>query len=506
MQLVDYSHSFISVIPPFLALALAVITRRVLLSLGIGILVGAFLLVGGSPLDALTHLKDMVVGLAWENGDWALGKPKILIFLLLLGIFTSLLTFSGSNQAFADWAKKHIKGRRGAKMLTACLVFVTFIDDYFHSLAVGAIARPVTDKFQVSRAKLAYILDSTAAPMCVLMPVSSWGASIIATLSGLLVTYKLTEYTPMGTFVSMSLMNYYALFALIMVFVVAWFSFDIGSMARFEQAALNQNHEAGADENAPKGRVYALIIPVLVLIASTVSAMIYTGAQASETFSILSAFENTDVNTSLVFGGTCGVLAVILCTLGTIKAADYPKAVWTGMKSMFGAITILILAWLISTVVSEMHTGDYLSTLVAGNIHPGFLPVILFLLASVMAFATGTSWGTFGIMLPIAAAMSVKVDPSLVIPCMSAVMAGAVCGDHCSPISDTTILSSTGAHCNHIDHVTSQLPYALTVAGAAAAGYLVLGMTKSALFGFITTGIVLAGLIFVLKDKKAQTA
>lgn len=301
MQLIDYSHSFFSVVPPFLALALAVITRRVLLSLGIGILVGVAFLVGGNPVDGLTHLKDMVVGLAWSDGDWSLGKPKILVFLILLGIFTSLLTYSGSNQAFADWAKRHIKNRRGAKMLTACLVFVTFIDDYFHSLAVGAIARPVTDKFKVSRAKLAYILDSTAAPMCVLMPVSSWGASIIATLAGLLVTYKITEYTPMGTFVAMSLMNYYALFALIMVFVVAWFSFDIGSMARFEQAALNEAHDETAASDATKGRVYALIIPVLALIASTVSAMIYTGAQASETFSILGAFENTDVNTSLVF-------------------------------------------------------------------------------------------------------------------------------------------------------------------------------------------------------------
>lgn len=506
MQLIDYSHSFFSVVPPFLALALAVITRRVLLSLGIGILVGVAFLVGGNPVDGLTHLKDMVVGLAWADGDWSLGKPKILVFLILLGIFTSLLTYSGSNQAFADWAKRHIKNRHGAKMLTARLVFVTFIDDYFHSLAVGAIARPVTDKFKVSRAKLAYILDSTAAPMCVLMPVSSWGASIIATLAGLLVTYKITEYTPMGTFVAMSLMNYYALFALIMVFVVAWFSFDIGSMARFEQAALNEAHDETAVSDATKGRVYALIIPVLALIASTVSAMIYTGAQASETFSILGAFENTDVNTSLVFGGTCGVLAVVLCTLGTIKTADYPKAVWQGAKSMFGAIAILILAWLISTVVGEMHTGDYLSTLVAGNIHPGFLPVILFLLASVMAFATGTSWGTFGIMLPIAAAMAVKVEPALIIPCMSAVMAGAVCGDHCSPISDTTILSSTGARCNHIDHVTSQLPYALTVAAAAAAGYLALGLTKSALLGFGTTGIVLAVLIFLLKDKKRTNA
>ncbi|PSJ81154.1 Na+/H+ antiporter NhaC family protein [Neisseria iguanae] len=506
MQLIDYSSSFMSVIPAFLALALAVFTRRVLLSLTIGIIIGVLMLTGHHPLNALTHFKDIAVSLVWADGDWSFGKLKILIFLLLLGIFTSLLTYSGSNQAFADWAKQHIQSRHGAKMLTACLVFVTFIDDYFHSLAVGAIARPVTDRFKVSRAKLAYILDSTAAPMCVLMPVSSWGASIIATLAGLLVTYNLTGYTPMGMFVAMSAMNYYALFALLMVFFVAYFSFDIGSMTRFEQQALSKNHEEQAVSNNLKGRVYALIIPVLVLIFATISAMLYTGAQALDRFSILGAFENIDVNTSLVFGGILGVLAVLACTVGTIPAHVYPKAVWQGMKSMFGAICILILAWLISTVVSEMRTGEFLSTLIAGNIHPGFLPVILFVLSSVMAFATGTSWGTFGIMLPIAAAMAVKIDPSLIIPCLSAVMAGAVCGDHCSPISDTTILSSTGAQCNHIDHVTSQLPYALTVAAATASGYLVLGFTHSALLGFGLTAVVLAVLILVLRSKKTTLA
>ncbi|MCF7529775.1 Na+/H+ antiporter NhaC family protein [Neisseria lisongii] len=506
MQLIDYSDSFLSVVPAFLALALAIITRRVLLSLGIGVLVGVFMLVGGTPLDAAAQLKSMAVSLIWDGNDWSLGKLKILIFLLLLGIFTSLLTYSGSNQAFADWAKQHIKDQRGAKMLTACLVFVTFIDDYFHSLAVGAIARPVTDKFKVSRAKLAYILDSTAAPMCVLMPVSSWGASIIATLSGLLVTYHITGYTPMGLFVSMSLMNYYALFALLMVFTVAYFSFDIGSMAELERTARESEAGDSTESSHGQGRVYALIIPVLVLIFSTIAAMLYTGAQALDSFSLLGAFENTDVNTSLVFGGVCGVSAVLLCTIGTIAGKDYPHAVFQGMKSMIGAIIILILAWLISIVVSDMHTGEYLSKLVAGNINPALLPAILFLLGSVMAFATGTSWGTFGIMLPIAAAMAVKVDPSLTVPCMSAVMAGAVCGDHCSPISDTTILSSTGAHCNHIDHVTSQLPYALTVAASATVGYLALGFTQSALLGFIVSGIAMFGLILLLKNKQNRPA
>ena len=306
----------------------------------------------------------------------------------------------------------------------------------------------------------------------------------------------------MGAFVSMSLMNYYALFALIMVFFVSYFSIDLGSMARLEAEALKQNHEDDTAADGSEGRVYALVVPVLVLIFSTIAAMLYTGAQSLESFSVLGAFENTDVNTSLVFGGVCGVLAVLLCTVGKIQAKDYPKAFWLGAKSMFSAISILILAWLISGVVSDMKTGEYLSTLVAGNIDPGILPAILFVLGSVMAFATGTSWGTFGIMLPIAAAMAVKVDPSLIIPCLSAVMAGAVCGDHCSPISDTTILSSTGAQCNHMDHVTSQLPYALSVAASSALGYVILGMTKSAWLGFAVAGVVLAILVLILRKKQ----
>ncbi|OOR99341.1 Na+/H+ antiporter [Haemophilus paracuniculus] len=507
MNLVDYSNSILSLVPAGLALTLAIVTRRVLLSLGLGIVVGAFMLANWNPMDTLVYLKNSIVGLVHDGESFSWGKVQILVFLLLLGVFTSLLTFSGSNQAFASWAQQHIKSRRGAKLLTASLVFVTFIDDYFHSLAVGAIARPVTDKFKVSRAKLAYILDSTAAPMCVLMPVSSWGASIIATIAGLLATYNVTEYTPIVAFASMSAMNYYALFALAMVFFVAYFSFDIGSMGRLEREALNaesKESEAVSQSNGQgKGRVYALIVPVLVLISATVVSMIYTGAQALETFSILGAFENTDVNTSLVVGGTLGVIAVLVCTAGLIKAEDYSKAIWIGCRSMFGAIAILVFAWIISTVVKEIHTGDYLSSLVAGNIPSAFLPAILFVLASVMAFATGTSWGTFGIMLPIAAAMAMKIEPALLIPCMSAVMAGAVCGDHCSPISDTTILSSTGAQCNHMDHVTTQFPYAMLVATASLAGYITLGFTQSALAGFAVTAVALVSLIFVFKNKQS---
>lgn len=512
MELANYSTSLWSVIPPLLALLLAIITRRVLISLSIGIIAGAFMLGAGNPLNSLTYLANKVLGLIYEDGALNSTNVNIIIFLLLLGILTALLSLSGSNQAFANWAQKRIKGRRGAKLLAAALVFVTFIDDYFHSLAVGAISRPITDKFNVSRAKLAYILDSTAAPMCVLMPVSSWGAYIITLIAGLLTTYGITGYSPLGAFMTMSAMNLYAIFSLILVFVVAYFSFDIGSMARFEQEALAQKAES-ANESGKEtmGRMRNLIFPMLTLIVATVGMMIYTGAETlsadGKEFSLLGAFENTNVGVSLVTGGLSALFVATLCIIVTVgvgvSVKDYFVAYIVGAKSMLGAITILFFAWTINGIVKDMQTGTYLSSLVAGNLNPAFLPAILFVLASAMAFSTGTSWGTFGIMLPIAAAMAANADPALFLPCLSAVMAGAVCGDHCSPISDTTILSSTGAQCNHMDHVTSQLPYALTLAVASIIGYLVLGFTHSAILAFLTTAAILLGLIVVLRKKTA---
>lgn len=513
MELTNYSASAWSVVPALVALLLAIITRRVLISLSVGIIIGAVMLAGGNPLNALSYLFNKVLGLVYDDGI-NFDNVNIILFLILLGILTALLSISGSNQAFANWARKRIKDRRGAKLMAACLVFVTFIDDYFHSLAVGAIARPVTDKFHVSRAKLAYILDSTAAPMCVMMPVSSWGAYIITLIAGLLATHGITGYTPLGAFIEMSLMNFYAIFSIIVVFIVAYFSFDIGSMAKFEQQALQQTHKEETQTEEPVGRMRNLVLPMVTLIVATVAMMLYTGAQAlaeeGQTFSILGAFENTTVGTSLVFGGVSAIAVATLCILLTVgpkvSVVEYFKSFAIGTKSMLGAITILFFAWTINGIVKDMQTGTYLSSLVAGNLNPAFLPAILFVLGAAMAFSTGTSWGTFGIMLPIAAAMAANADPALLLPSLSAVMAGAVCGDHCSPISDTTILSSTGAQCNHMDHVTSQLPYALTIAVATIAGYLVLGFTLSAALAFVVTTAVLAVLIFAFKAKtdKAQ--
>lgn len=508
MELIDFSNSVWSVIPPVLALTLAIITRRVLLSLSAGIIVGALMLTNANVFNTLIYIKNSVLSLVYNDDGINFDSLNIIIFLLLLGALTSILTVSGSNQAFAAWAQKHIKDRRGAKLLTASLVFVTFIDDYFHSLAVGAIARPVTDKFKVSRPKLAYILDSTAAPMCVLMPISSWGAYIITLVAGLLATHSITGYSPIGAFMAMSFTNYYALFSLIMVFFVAYFSFDIGSMAKYEQKALEAESAVVEEKNSVNGRVYALVLPILTLIFATISMMMYTGYQAlaadGQSFSVLGAFENTTVGISLVVGGSAGLIVAILSTLGLLNAAEYIKASLIGFKSMQGAITILFFAWTINAIVGDMNTGKYLSTLVSGNLPPQLLPALLFVLAAVMAFSTGTSWGTFGIMLPIAASIAANADPMLMLPCLSAVMAGAVCGDHCSPISDTTILSSTGAACNHIDHVTTQLPYAMIVATASVLGFLTLGFTQSGLLGFVVTAVALTLLILIFKTKKQK--
>lgn len=508
MELINYSTSIWSVIPALLALSLAIITRKVILSLSIGIVIGAIMLTAGDIFHSLVYLKDNVISLVYDisvqeiNAD----NVNILLFLLLLGILTALFTLSGSNQAFANWAKKRIKNRRGAKLMTASLVFVTFIDDYFHSLAVGAIARPVTDKFKISRAKLAYILDSTAAPMCVLMPISSWGAYIITLIAGLLASYAINDYSPVGAFMRMSAMNYYAIFSIIMVFLVAYFSLDLGAMAKHEKMAMAKNDIA--DENIViTGRMRNLVIPIFVLILATVFMMIYTGNQAlaseGKSFSLLGAFENTRVGISLVFGGVSALIALTLCLISgkQINLTDYFKAWLLGIKSMTGAILILLFAWTINNVVADMKTGEYLSTLVSGNFMVEFLPALLFILAAIMAFSTGTSWGTFGIMLPIAAAIAANAAPELLLPCLSAVMAGAVCGDHCSPISDTTILSSTGAKCGLMDHVTTQLPYAMLVALATIVGYITIGFTASILYGFIATTLVFALLIMVLKKK-----
>lgn len=524
MNLVDFALSPLSLLPPIVALGLAIISRRVLLSLGVGIILGSLLLTDYSVGGAAAYIGTTVKGVFIEDGGLNSWNMSIVAFLVLLGMMTALLTLSGGTSAFADWAYKRIKSSRGSKLLAAFLGVFIFVDDYFNSLAVGSISRPVTDRFNVSRAKLAYILDSTAAPMCVLMPASSWGAYIMTIISGILVAHGITEYSALGAYLRLVPMNYYAVFALLMVFSVTWFNIDIGPMRGSESKAASEGDSGVENDKAHQineelditesnnGKVSDLILPIVALIVATVAFMLYTGGQSLASdgiaFNLLGAFENTDVGMSLVYGGLVG-LAVALFTVikQGLPFSDISNTLWIGAKSMFGAILILIFAWTIGSVIGDMKTGTYLSSLVQGNIDPQWLPVILFLLSGAMAFATGTSWGTFGIMLPIAGDMAGATDLALMLPMLSAVLAGSVFGDHCSPISDTTILSSTGARCNHIDHVATQLPYALAVALVSCVGFVVLGMTASVALSLSASAVAFVCVCFVMSViAKANTA
>ncbi|WP_339386419.1 Na+/H+ antiporter NhaC family protein [Vibrio caribbeanicus] len=526
MNLIDFAQSPLSLLPPLIALSLAIITRRVLLSLGVGIVLGALLLNQYSPIDTLKYTGSQVSSVFIEDGGINTWNMSIVGFLVLLGMMTALLTLSGGTRAFAEWAQCRVKSKRGSKLLAAFLGVFIFVDDYFNSLAVGAISRPVTDRFYVSRAKLAYVLDSTAAPMCVIMPASSWGAYIMTIIGGILVSHGITEYSALGAYVRLIPMNFYAIFALLMVFAVAWFGLDVGKMRDHEIAAsrgegFNQKHpeefEQARDLNeeldireSDAGKVSDLILPIVMLIIAMVVSMLYTGGLAlkenGKEFTLLGAFENTDVGTSLIYGGLVG-LAIALITVVKQKIAltEIGRTLWIGAKSMFGAILILIFAWTIGSVIGDMNTGKYLSTLAHGNISPQWLPVILFLLSGLMAFSTGTSWGTFGIMLPIAGDMAGATDLALILPMLSAVLAGSVFGDHCSPISDTTILSSTGARCDHIDHVATQLPYSLSVALISCCGFITLGLTSSVgaalLISAIAFIVVCFAMSFMSKSK-----
>ncbi|WP_428773424.1 Na+/H+ antiporter NhaC family protein [Vibrio sp.] len=526
MNLIDFASSPMSLLPPLVALSLAIVTRRVLLSLGVGVLLGGLLLNDYSLANTAGYITDKVSAVFVEDGGINSWNMSIVAFLVLLGMITALLTLSGGTRAFAEWAQHRVKSKRGSKLLAAFLGVFIFVDDYFNSLAVGAISRPVTDRYYVSRAKLAYILDSTAAPMCVLMPASSWGAYIITIVGGILVSHGVTEYSAFSAFVQLIPMNFYAVFALLMVFAVVWFQLDVGPMRGHEieasqgrgfdnessddaEAARDLNEELDIRESE-KGKVSDLVLPIVVLVVATIAALIYTGAEAlaadEQAFNLLGAFENTDVGRSLIIGSLFGLATTLFTVFKQgLALTEILRAAWIGAKSMFGAILILVFAWTIGSVIGDMNTGSYLSTLAQGNIGPHWLPVILFVLSGLMAFSTGTSWGTFGIMLPIAGDMAAASDISLMLPMLGAVLAGSVFGDHCSPISDTTILSSTGARCNHIDHVATQLPYALSVALVSSIGYLVLGLTSSlslAMLAAIVSFIVVCTVLSVISRSR----
>ncbi|WP_240377412.1 Na+/H+ antiporter NhaC family protein [Bacillus piscicola] len=489
--------SILSLVPPLLALLMIITTRKVLPSLGAGILIGALILGDWSALAALSLIWDTFAGIFVTDGALNNWELYIIFFLLILGVMAALISFSGGSRAYGEWALRRVKTRTGAQLITLFLGILVFIDDYFNSLTVGQVSQPLTDRHQISRTKLAYIVDTAAAPICVIAPLSSWGAYIITIIADVLRSHGLTDIGGLQAFVFMIPMNFYALTAILFLFLVIIWKLDFGPMRTHEKRAIVEGQMfdpahasiiGGKDKNLEEkeGHVRDLVVPILLLIACTVFFIIFTGVQGAESITLLSIFAETDVASSLVYGGLIGLLAAIFFTVRKRpSASSFWRTIWIGVRSMLPAIYILIMAWIIVTIIDELGTGKYMATFIDGKIPLFSLPALLFLLAGFMAFSTGTSWGTFSILLPIAGEIAATLDITMMLPLLAAVLAGSILGDHCSPISDTTILSSTGAGSHHIDHVMTQIPYAVLVAVSSLIGYLVLGTTGSTLLGLI---------------------
>ncbi len=505
-------YPILTLVPPILAIVLAIVTRKVLLSLGAGIVIGALMSTNFNIVASAKELWTTVSGIFWADGGVNTDYVYIILFLLILGIITALVLMAGGAEAFSEWVATKIKTRKGAQGMAAGLGVLLFIDDYFNALAVGQVAKPVTDRFQVSRAKLAYIIDSTSAPVSVLAPFSSWGASIIGLLAPIFAASTLEISDLMG-FIEASFANYYAIAAVLAVFVVIYFGTDFGPMRKEEKRALKHGDTFAHDAQIPgelsedlpvnrPGAKRALIVPFIALVVGVVGAMFYTGWASSGATSPMDMLANTVVTDALVIGALIGLACALYYYLRNTNSNDDFSATTLltgsleGMKSMLPAVFILIFAWTLGDVVGALGTGDYLGGLVADSgISNAWLVPIMFVVAAGMAFSTGTSWGSFGLLLPIAGDILIAAGATdFLIPALGAVLAGAVWGDHSSPISDTTILSSTGAGCEIVTHVSTQLPYAFFAAGAAIMGYVVLAISGSTVLGLVTT----VGFLFAL--------
>ena len=497
---------WLSILPPIIAIVLALITKEVISSLIIGILSGTFIYAfstGGGIVKAVDVTLSMMADKLGSNAS-------IILFLVFLGALVAVITIAGGSRAYGDWAGNKIKSKRGAQLGTSILGSIIFIDDYFNCLTIGTVMRPVTDKHQISRAKLAYIIDATAAPICIIAPISSWAASVISAIDGLGVNG--VALNGMETFMATIPFNLYAILTLIMVIILCVTNIEFGPMKRFEEEARAGKMKSGicGDEEdelsrmkiSSKGRVFDLIIPILALIVFAVLSMLYVGGYFKGGMTIAQGFGNTDAGSALALAGF-GAL-VVACLLfvprGLMTFKEFMEGISVGAKTMVGAFIILSLAWTISGVCSDLlNTGKFVGDLVAGSSLPGALiPAIVFLVAGGLAFAMGTSWGTFLLLIPIVVTICSAVAPHLVTIGLASTLAGAVFGDHCSPISDTTILSSTGAGCNHIDHVASQIPYTLVVAACCFVGYLVAGFTSNLVLTLGVSICLLGTILFAL--------
>ena len=472
-----YNTAF-SLLPPVIAIALALITKEVYSSLFIGILVGGLLYSNFGFEGTVRHvfLDGIVASL---SDSYNMG---ILIFLVILGAMVCLMNRAGGSAAFGRWAQVHIKSRVGAQITTVILGCLIFIDDYFNCLTVGSVMRPVTDKHKISRVKLAYLIDSTAAPICIIAPISSWAAAVAAFAEdgqGLNLFIKAIPY------------NFYALLTILMMVGISLLKIDYGPMAKYERNAMDtgdlfsgKNPYANLEEDSdePHGRVMDLILPIAVLIVCCVIGMIYSGG-FFEGAGFVEAFSNSDASVGLLLGSAFA-LVFTLIYYGFRRSMSFSSmmsCIPEGFKAMVPAILILTFAWSLKAMTDSLGAKFFVRDFVYNNAQnfQMFLPAIVFLIGCLLAFATGTSWGTFGMLIPIVQSVF-PMDNPLSVVCISACMAGAVCGDHCSPISDTTIMASAGAQCDHVNHVSTQLPYAITVAAVSFVSYIIAGFIPNA--------------------------
>ena len=488
-----YYQTFWSLLPPIIAIVLALVTKEVYTSLFVGIIAGGLLYSNFSFEGTITH--------AFNNGIVASVADTynvgILVFLVVLGILVMLMNKAGGSAAFGRWASTRIKSRAGAQIATIILGMLIFIDDYFNCLTVGSVMRPVADKSRISRAKLAYLIDATAAPVCIIAPVSSWAAAVSSYVE---------EGNGLYLFIKAIPFNFYAILTLVMMFFLALSNMDYGPMAKHEKNAKEKGDifsgmkamaDASSETSNPKGIVLDLLFPIVVLISFCVIGMIYSGS-FFDGASFVDAFSNADASVGLMLGSAATLVVTLIYYLlrRVLTFKEITDCIPEGFKSMVPAILILTFAWSLKAMTDSLGAKQYVEMLVkqsAGGFQ-SFLPAIVFLIACFLSFSTGTSWGTFGILIPITLGVFPLTDP-LGVVCVSACMAGAVCGDHCSPISDTTIMASAGAQCDHVTHVSTQLPYALTTAGVSAVAYLVAGFIPN---WFIALPIAIALMICTL--------
>ena len=464
--------TFWALVPPIVAIVLALVTKEVYSSLFVGIVIGGLFYAGFQPEATILHIfNDGMVSVL--SDAWNVG---ILIFLVILGILVCLMNKAGGSAAFGRFAGEKIKSKTGAQLATILLGILIFVDDYFNCLTVGSVMKPVTDKHKVSREKLAYLIDATAAPVCIIAPISSWAAAVTGFVEG---------EDGLALFISAIPYNFYALFTIFFMIMAVILKVEFGSMKTKEDAveALQAKAEQ-ADKGEEKGKVLDLVIPIVALIICCVAGMVYTGGFFSgEGF--IAAFSNSDASLGLMLGSFFALIITIVYYLirRAMSLKECMECVPEGFKAMVPAILILTFAWTLKAMTDSLGAAVYVESIMSNCAEGlmGFLPAVIFLVACLLAFATGTSWGTFGILIPIVVAVFNNTDHTLMIISISACMAGAVCGDHCSPISDTTIMASAGAECDHVSHVSTQLPYAILVAAISFVIYILAGFCKSAL-------------------------